>query len=339
MTSGVIGSPSGNVLVPVANLQRRTKVLTTTDLTCTGSDAGGADAGFSLVDASIIFYRDSASKWRMKGNLGCTVSSGSRTYYRLSITGVTFKDVNTAIRQPCAGNSLQVVVNDCFAQDNAAYVQFEHASATTTAYSCTVDVELKEEPTTYTTAANMEGAPNVAAYIPSASASTAGLVDTTTQTFAGVKTFSNGIAFANETLSTYDEGTYTCTMSTSNGDQNYSGSNVFRGWYVKVGKLVTCGGNVYVPTVTSAGTGYLKILLPFTVANSSYNYSVASLGAVVNFAANSAPCSGICSFNTTNLALYKFGASDPRSGMVISTAADAANGCEFYWSFQYMATT
>jgi hypothetical protein len=66
------------------------------------------------------------------------------------------------------------------------------AATTTTFVSISGDVELNAEPTTYTTAANMENVQNISAYFPPADASTTGLITSAAQTIGGVKTFADG---------------------------------------------------------------------------------------------------------------------------------------------------
>lgn len=52
-----------------------------------------------------------------------------------------------------------------------------------------------------------------AARLPEAGASASGIINQSAQTFAGVKTFNNGISLGNETLSVYDEGVWTPTLT------------------------------------------------------------------------------------------------------------------------------
>jgi hypothetical protein len=104
-----------------------------------------------------------------------------------------------------------------YTNTSAATIAINHTSESAANYYISGDVELASEPTWY--AANAEGAPNVAAYIPSASASTAGLVDLQAQTFTGVKSLpgrTDGSAvsagYIGETLTDSDSGT---TINTS----------------------------------------------------------------------------------------------------------------------------
>ena len=98
--------------------------------------------------------------------------------------------------------------------------------------------------------------------IPDASASDRGLVSTGAQTIAGVKTFNSGIALGNETLSVYDEGTFTpALIGATAGSVNGIGS------YVRIGKLVQAFVD-FTSKSTSGFTGTIRVTgLPFTSAN------------------------------------------------------------------------
>lgn len=147
--------------------------------------------------------------------------------------------------------------------------------------------------------------------IVTASGSTAGVVDGNAQSFSGVKTFSNGIAFANETLDTYDELSSTATGTVQSGAGSISsGTATFTYVLRRIGKLVaysvrvsgTYGitGNVFAigfttpagfaPT-TSQGGG-LHIAGTDLFYQPSFGASIISIskkdrtGAAVTFAAN-----------------------------------------------------
>jgi hypothetical protein len=82
----------------------------------------------------------------------------------------------------------------------------------------------------------------------------------------GVMTVPGGIAFANETLSTFDEGTWTPAITSSNADfaTSYTSQS---GTYWRFNSLVYFQLSVVLDTVSAAGTGDLRISLPITVAN------------------------------------------------------------------------
>lgn len=97
----------------------------------------------------------------------------------------------------------------------------------------------------------------------------AGTVSTVAQSFAGVKTFTNGISLGNETLSAYDEGIWIPTLQFGGATTGITyGSNRF-GHYTRIGNR--CFFNCYF-TLTSKGTATgMPIVagLPFTSASST----------------------------------------------------------------------
>lgn len=96
------------------------------------------------------------------------------------------------------------------------------------------------------------------------------------QSISGVKTFSNGIAFANETLSTFDEDTSNWTPaiqgSGSNPTVNYSSRIAiylrFNGWYFVFAQA-------FISTI-SGGSGDLRLSLPATTATTTAIYAFTS---------------------------------------------------------------
>lgn len=186
------GSPSGNVLVPVANLQKRTKQL---DISAAVTCNDGTSISTKQVEA--IFFADSAGKWWMQ------VSSKIDFSAETDLTGNTLSFAIGANFASSPANQVLTFAAYSGAVALQAAALVTDGAAATMSFSGSVStiryvrfsgcVALADEPTSYTTAANMEGAPNVAAYVPSASASVAGLVDTTTQIFAGAKTFNSGM--------------------------------------------------------------------------------------------------------------------------------------------------
>lgn len=66
-------------------------------------------------------------------------------------------------------------------------------------------------------------------------------------------------------LNWYEEGTWTPTYVSTNGDMNVSVYDVQEASYTRVGRLVTAFFKIATNTVTAAGTGFVRIAgLPFT---------------------------------------------------------------------------
>ena len=188
MTSGAIGSASGNVIVPITNFCQRTKEI---DLTVTC-----AQTGWATTRARGVFYADSAGLWRGAFNIAGTFSSATITSLTIAISNVTFKNTvgfKQAITASLTGGSVAAPYT-AYADVNTGNLVFTCASSTTcTAITLSGDVALDSNPTAYTTAANLEGNVNVAAYFPPASGATAGLVDGNAATWNGIKTFAGGL--------------------------------------------------------------------------------------------------------------------------------------------------
>ena len=75
----------------------------------------------------------------------------------------------------------------------------------------------------------------------------------------------DGVGFGDETLSKYDEGTWTPTISFTSGSYTTQ-----TGTYIRVGNLVTLFFHILY-NVSTAGTGELRITLPFTQSASGDN--------------------------------------------------------------------
>lgn len=109
-----------------------------------------------------------------------------------------------------------------------------------------------------------------------ASATSPGLVGITTQTFAGVKTFSGGIQLPTTggtpaTLNWYEEGTWTPVMtgSTVAGTGTYSTQ---AGYFTRIGRMVFVQAQLTWSAHT--GSGNMSISLPYTCANLKYSQNI-----------------------------------------------------------------
>jgi hypothetical protein len=91
-------------------------------------------------------YKTKDGVWRMTFNIVGAASSATRTVFVVSIFGVTFK--NTAgFFQDVSGQTSGSIANNSYANPGAATIRMDHASATTTAYIWSGDVELDSKPT------------------------------------------------------------------------------------------------------------------------------------------------------------------------------------------------
>ena len=90
----------------------------------------------------------------------------------------------------------------------------------------------------------------------------------TAGTWTALQTFSAGISLGNETLSTYDEGTFTPTLAFGGGSTGITYS-VRSGQYMRIGQLVFFELRTLL-SAKGSSTGAATITgLPFTVASSS----------------------------------------------------------------------
>lgn len=138
--------------------------------------------------------------------------------------------------------------------------------------------------------------------IPEVSADASFVMTQGAQTIVGVKTFSSGIAFANETLSTYDEGTGTLTWT--GGAGIFSADQSITYSYVQIGKLVT----ITLPAKSASADG--------TPSTSGTNTGATDLPSAIRPTTTiNHPCSvtlagadsanpGICSINTSGQVIF-----------------------------------
>lgn len=108
-------------------------------LTVTGTN-------WTTVRAVFVPYQTSPSRWRVRFNITGTVSSASRTTYTVTVAGIVARNVANDF-QSLSGFGSANLVTACFATPNAATLTWGHATATTTAYFCSGDIELESQPT------------------------------------------------------------------------------------------------------------------------------------------------------------------------------------------------
>ena len=176
MAVGTIGVKSAaNLIVPISNLMKRTKEVA---LTVTS-----AQAGWATTRAVGIFYADSAGVWRLRFNISGAFNSASISSITVSLTNVVFKAATNnyqAVSAMFQGAST-LAIQSAFATHNTADISIYVTPANTVSgLSISGDVELNAEPTTYTTAANMENVANISAFIPCGQAGMPGEVKETT---------------------------------------------------------------------------------------------------------------------------------------------------------------
>jgi len=262
----------GNVIVPITAFTQRTKQL---PLTVTS-----ALTAWSTARAVGIFYADSAGVWRLAFNITGTFTSSGISAATITVTGVTFG----ASAQAVDGIVNAGLSSYAYTGASASTLNLAFSSSSPTALQISGDVELASNPTTYTTAANLEGNANVAAYFPPASGATAGLVDGNPATWNGAKTFSSApifsaglniaaaqpISFNNgvivsggtQTVSTAEYGSFTAYLV--DGTNKSSGLTCY---YSVIANMVTL--SITTITLSSAAVGYLSL----TTSNAAATYT------------------------------------------------------------------
>jgi len=277
MTTNQLGIRNSNIIVPYTAATKRTKQM---DFSAAGLITG--TSSWSTTKAVALAYADSNGVWRLIFNVRGTTSSSSAI-------SVTFGSTAAVVFAATAAQSVAVQCEGSAPYTGSGSTGISNANLglySTTAATIWVmsgDVELASKPTWAD--ANMEGVLPVDVYIPPASASIDGIVNTGVQSFSGVKTFTNGISLGNETLSVYDEGTWTPVLSYSTpGTSSFTYGEQY-GYYVRVGRLVTC--QIFVSlSGFSKGTasGFMSVSLPIATTSdtrcqpiggfSSYNWTL-----------------------------------------------------------------
>jgi hypothetical protein len=103
-----------------------------------------SSVAFTSYRAVGIYYQDQDGNHRLKFNIVGAVAGGARTGTTLTITGVTFKNAS-GYNQSVAGHTDSAAVY-ARVTANANTITVAHASATTTEYGCSGDVELESRP-------------------------------------------------------------------------------------------------------------------------------------------------------------------------------------------------
>ena len=192
MTTNQLGIRNSNIIVPYTATTKRTKQL---DLS-----VSCAHAGWTLARAVGVFYADSAGKWRLTFSITGTMTA--RSDFTLTLNNVVSKNV--------ANNYQAITVGGAsFAGATGAALSASPNTTLTGIYALSFayllvsgDIELDSEPTTYTTAANMEGVLPVDVYIPPVSSGVAGIfpalnteLDNVTATRLGLKQYLHGTTY------------------------------------------------------------------------------------------------------------------------------------------------
>lgn len=129
------------ILPPANPTYKRQYLGDGTDFTVTGS-------GWTTTRAVAVPYQTSDGTRRLSFNIRGAVSSSTRTSYTATMSGVVFKNVATYNQAITAHTGSSTTSNfQKFVILNTGDIQINHASATTTSYFFSGDVELESKPT------------------------------------------------------------------------------------------------------------------------------------------------------------------------------------------------
>jgi len=100
---------------------------------------------FTSYTAKAIYYQDQDGNHRLKFNVAGVVASASRSGAQFTFTGVVFKNTSNFF-QPVTGLAGTPAVANAYTTPNTGIIEILHASATTTNYGVSGDVELESKP-------------------------------------------------------------------------------------------------------------------------------------------------------------------------------------------------
>jgi len=201
MTTNQLGIRNSNIIVPYTAATKRTKVI---DLGAGDITSGTGTSNITGIVGDIVCYADSSNKWKavINARLACDFVTGSS--FRLTFPYLKFRNKSYFYQDIlCYVDTAGWYTTDygAYTNPNASVIDIAAASSITGATGAvylTMHVSLEQEPTTYTTAANMEGVLPVSVYIPPASAGIAGLVNNVAGNTAGTPILgrTDGVAVA-----------------------------------------------------------------------------------------------------------------------------------------------
>lgn len=267
--TATVGIRSGNVIVPYVSVTKRTKsvALSASDVT-----AGTNLSNISFKAGYITCYADSAGNWFAEGNFSLTADFANASSWVLNIPNLVCKS-GTGYYQEISLQSAVGVFLNIYASGSAFTIESSgNLSGNTKYVFASFKLALNAEPTAYTTA-NLEGVIAADVYIAPASGASPGIVDGNAATWNGVKTYTNGIVLGagNETLSVYDEGTWTPAETSKS---NLTGTSSFgAATYTRIGNTVFARiVDITGLTTSSTGQTYVEFSTTGLPGNSNGRY-------------------------------------------------------------------
>lgn len=293
--SNKLGIMGNNVIVPYTAATRQSKWLNFDQSSGAYSVSG---TNWSTVKAYFMFYADSSGLWRARFNIRGTLSVGASSVV-LTVNSVTFDGNSGNFQAASAVTDAAGEAGRAYVSAGASTITIDTPSFTSGGWSVSGDVALASNPTTYTTAANMEGVTSVYVYIAPASATAAGL------------------------LNYYDAGTFSATFNL--GMYTGSSGNTVTISYVSIGKMVSLHFPAMRVTAnaTSPSTDAAAGTLPASLRPSSYQFNpMASI-----YDNNQEQAGYLFVGSDGYLAVYKYNKANFTSG---TTNCGFGNGCVTY---------
>ena len=169
------GARGVNSIVPLDGITQRTK-----EVTLTVTPSAGSISSTNLAKA--VAYADSSGNWRMVGNVNITMSAAIASGTTFALTGVVFdSDGDQSCVPHYSTDNYRVIT-----KAGTANLEYGCTTCSNSNFITSFDVALNAKPTWAD--ANIEAGPALSAYIPEATASVPGIVNTGAQTFGGRKT-------------------------------------------------------------------------------------------------------------------------------------------------------
>jgi len=268
MANNIIGVKNNNTIVPYQAATKRTKALNVAAYITAGVNA----SSLTVTSALAFFYADSSGKWFMDLQANYSATLATDKYHIVDITGVTF-DATASNYQGFAAtvddsNYLSVGHTHGYVSPDSASLIIGYGASVTgetgkRVYVSLQQIKLKQEPIWAslgtTAAAALEGVTAVDVYIAPASASVDGIVNRSAQTFAGVKTFNDGVVLGAGNTALKCKVLTGTTAAAEGGTtavaHGLTGNNIL-GWTVKVISTTDWG------------------IAPITVHSNEYQYQV-----------------------------------------------------------------
>ena len=145
---------------------------------------------------------------------------------------------------------------------------------------------------------------------------------------------------AANTLDDYEEGTFTPTYTTSNGDIGTVTYDVRTGRYTKIGRMVYFTLRLRTDSISDRGSGTIKITgFPFTHKNSSSHRAVTNSIYSAGWTSNDSPTLGLFLSNDSALQLYQKDFDNDGAGLPASAFNTGANDNDVRMTGFYEATS